>query len=84
MQGLHTVLETMPKARIIESDPLYIHAIFTSRLFGFVDDLELQVVAPQGIVHVRSASRVGHWDWGANRRRVETLRRQFDSLKVED
>ena len=84
MQGLHTVLETTPQARIIESDPLYIHAVFNSRVFGFVDDLELLLVEPEGIIHVRSASRVGHWDLGANRRRVETLRRQFDALKVED
>jgi len=50
----------------------YLHATFRSRLFGFVDDLECR--RDGTMVQVRSASRVGWWDLGANRRRVERLR----------
>lgn len=82
MKNLRSILDTMPRARIIESDRFYIHAVFTSRVFRFVDDLELLLVETEGVVHVRSASRVGHWDLGANRRRVETLRRHLDALEL--
>jgi uncharacterized protein (DUF1499 family) len=52
----------------------YLHAECASALFGFVDDLELQLRPSSDLVAVRSASRVGHSDLGANRRRVERLR----------
>lgn len=51
----------------------YLHAIFVSRVFRFVDDLEVRRAGDR--LHVRSASRVGHSDLGVNRRRVERLRR---------
>lgn len=53
-------------------DAGYVHATFRSRVFGFVDDLECRLDG--GVIHVRSASRTGWWDLGANRRRVERLR----------
>ena len=50
----------------------YIGAVFSTPLMGFVDDVEFRKGDTQ--VHVRSASRVGHSDMGANRKRVEALR----------
>lgn len=50
----------------------YLWAIYTSKLFGFADDLEIYHDGSQ--IQVRSASRVGYEDLGANRSRVETLR----------
>jgi len=51
-----------------------IHAEITSRVFGFVDDLDLIINTKQHVMHVRSASRTGYYDFGVNRRRVEKLR----------
>lgn len=50
----------------------YLHATYTSRLLRFVDDVELRMDGAQ--LHIRSSSRVGYSDLGANRRRVEDLR----------
>lgn len=50
----------------------YAHLTARTRFVRFVDDLELQAV--DGVIHVRSASRLGRRDFGANRDRVETLR----------
>lgn len=55
----------------------YLAASFRSRLFGFVDDLQLRLDAQEGVVHVRSASRVGRSDLGVNRQRVEALRQRW-------
>ncbi|OGP89058.1 MAG: hypothetical protein A2157_02420 [Deltaproteobacteria bacterium RBG_16_47_11] len=59
----------------------YLWAIFTSRLFRFVDDVEFRMVSTDGIIHVRSGSRVGYSDLGVNRRRVEKLRTLFNQKK---
>ncbi|MCZ6663868.1 MAG: DUF1499 domain-containing protein [Gammaproteobacteria bacterium] len=56
----------------------YLHAIFVSRIFRFVDDLELR--ADGESLQVRSASRVGYSDLGANRKRVESLRSGLRNL----
>ena len=50
----------------------YIAATYSSRLMRFVDDVEFR--RDGGLWQVRSASRVGHSDMGANRKRVERLR----------
>ncbi len=52
----------------------YWHAMAVSKLFRFIDDVELRFDDTAGVVHIRSASRVGHSDLGVNRKRVESLR----------
>lgn len=69
------VLET--GGHIVDLTDLYLHATYTSRLFRFVDDLELRLDRQTGVIHVRSASRVGRSDFGVNRKRVERLRQAF-------
>jgi uncharacterized protein (DUF1499 family) len=43
-------------------------------VFGFIDDLELHLRSAEGLIAVRSASRLGYSDLGVNRRRIEDLR----------
>lgn len=76
---------------IEREDNDYIWAIFKTRLFRFVDDMEFRMDATNRLIHVRSASRIGYSDLGVNRRRVGALRRRFSqeqdqlaSKRVED
>jgi len=55
----------------------YMWAIYKTRLFRFADDMEFRMESTQGVIHVRSASRVGYSDFGVNRKRVEDLRQRF-------
>lgn len=71
------VLRSLPRVRIVTSEPTYIHAEFRSAVFRFVDDVEFRVVDEDKVIQVRSASRVGYYDFGANRRRVEDIRARF-------
>ena len=57
---------------VVARSEIYIAATFRSPLFGFVDDVEFR--RGDGTVQVRSASRVGRSDLGANAKRVEALR----------
>jgi len=59
---------------IVETGSGYIHATATSRIFGFVDDLELHADAGRGVLEARSVSRLGDSDLGVNARRLATLR----------
>ena len=74
---LRGLLEALSRTRVITADGSYLHAECTSRFFRFVDDLELLLDREDAVVHVRSASRIGYSDFGANRRRVEALRALF-------
>lgn len=51
----------------------YLSATYMSRLFKYVDDVELRKQS-DGVWHIRSASRVGHSDMGANAKRVAAIR----------
>jgi uncharacterized protein (DUF1499 family) len=71
---LRTIVAGMPRATIVGGGPTWFTATFSSRIWGFVDDVELRVDGAAGVVHVRSASRTGHSDLGVNRERVEAIR----------
>lgn len=85
IQGiLLQVLDDLNVSRVdvVESD--YIHAEFVSRIFRFVDDVELYFPSRDGgeiVVHIRSASRVGRSDLGVNRKRVEAIRSRLGGSK---
>lgn len=45
---------------------------------GFVDDVEFYLDEDTKVIHVRSASRLGQSDLGVNRKRIETIRTEFE------
>lgn len=71
---VHELVSGLPRVQIVEATDVYLYAECKSRLIGFVDDLELHLRPAEGVIAVRSASRVGHSDLGVNRRRLEDLR----------
>ena len=74
MADLRRAVESMERATVIKAERNYLHAEFRTRLLRYVDDVELYYDERQGVVHVRSASRLGRRDFGVNRKRVEALR----------
>lgn len=55
----------------------YMHVQFVTSFMRYVDDVELRMDDSKQLIHIRSASRVGHSDMGANRARVEKIRKIF-------
>lgn len=80
LQRLRMVIAAMPRAKIRGDDGRYLHAEFRSLILRFVDDVEFLLDAEAGVIHVRSASRLGYSDLGVNRSRVENLRQRFESV----
>ena len=90
---LLSLLNQQEGAEITVDDGNYVRATFTSKLFRFVDDTEFyfpnmtlkETKSPDKnlkeiTIHMRSASRVGYSDLGANRKRLERIRSEFKSL----
>jgi uncharacterized protein (DUF1499 family) len=73
-RALIEVVSEQPRATVLESTDAYLYAEFRSRFFGFVDDVEFYLRPEEQTIGVRSASRVGYSDLGANRKRVESIR----------
>lgn len=61
--------------RIQDQKNNYLSFTFSSRIFGFIDDFELRLDTDNKKIHFRSASRVGRNDFGANRKRLNQLKR---------
>lgn len=61
-------------ATIILSTAEHIYAEFETPLMGYVDDVEFHLQAQKKLIQIRSASRVGHGDMGANKARIDNLR----------
>jgi len=79
--ALRRLIDGMPRVRIVASDPNYVHAEFSSRLMGYVDDTEFYLDEKAGVIQVRSASRLGRSDFGVNRERIETIRAKLAQEK---
>ena len=66
-------LQQKASATIVDANERYLHATFSTFLFGFIDDTEL-LLDDNNVLQVRSASRLGKSDLGTNRKRVEAIR----------
>lgn len=76
---LKATIEAIDNAKIITAEDNYLYAEFTSKLMGFVDDVEFYVDPEAKIIQVRSASRLGESDLGVNRQRIEDIRTKFNA-----
>jgi uncharacterized protein (DUF1499 family) len=79
MAAVRKAVESMERATVIRHEGNYLYAEFKSKLLGFVDDVEFTHDEKAGVIHVRSASRLGRKDFGVNRARVEALRARLST-----
>ncbi|MEB3257319.1 MAG: DUF1499 domain-containing protein [Cyanobacteriota bacterium] len=79
LTNLLPVVLALDGVELVETDGPYLHATVSSRLFGFVDDLELFANGAEGQLQARSQSRLGDSDLGVNARRLEHLHRALIS-----
>lgn len=82
-ERLLAVLRALPRTRIVLEEPGYLKAECRSRVFRFVDDVDLLFDDKAKVIHFRSAARLGRRDFGVNRERMEEIRRQFERLGRE-
>lgn len=71
-RALRALLDARDDVTVEQVEARFIHAVFQTTI-GFVDDVSFIVRPQRGVIDVRSASRMGYYDFGVNRRRVEAL-----------
>lgn len=64
---------------VITEEAGYLRLAYKTPLLRYIDDVEFRLDNTTRRIHVRSASRVGQSDMGANRKRVEKIRLAFNS-----
>lgn len=79
IEKLAILLQKTERIRVITRGPDYIYAQCSTPLLQFTDDLEFWLDRRNSVIQVRSASRLGHRDFGVNRARVEAIRARFSS-----
>ena len=79
MLRLLAVLRAVARSTIVESGPNVVRVEFRTRIFRFVDDAQFVFEDRTKTIHFRSAARAGHSDMGVNRRRMEEIRKAFES-----
>lgn len=84
MADLKTVIQNLERTKIITETDNYLYAEFTSAFWGFVDDVEFLLDESAKVIHVRSASRLGTSDLGANRKRIESIRAKLNELRTKN
>ena len=67
------ILRNTPRVKIIDIKEDYLHALATSRIMKFIDDIEIKKSEKSNILEVKSKSRTGFYDLGVNKRRINTL-----------
>ena len=72
-EKVKSIVENIPRTKIVESDGDYLHAEVTSRIMKYVDDLEISFSPEKNNLIIRSESRVGDGDFGVNRKRVDLI-----------
>ncbi|WP_413172334.1 DUF1499 domain-containing protein [Anabaena azotica] len=78
LSKLKSIIQSLPRTKIITETEDYLYAEFKTALMGFVDDVEFYLDSNAKLIHVRSASRLGYGDLGVNRQRIETIRALFN------
>ena len=67
------IVSESPRTKIVEQTSSFIHAESKTKWRRYTDDLLLKALPEEGIIQVRSESRVGIGDNGVNKRRVDDL-----------
>jgi uncharacterized protein (DUF1499 family) len=81
LDRVRRIVAAMPGAQVIESRPGYLYVQFMTRWLQFVDDTEFWLSPTEGVIHVRSASRIGRKDFGVNRARIDAIRARLSAAE---
>ncbi len=73
------IVSFLKRTKLLNEENNYFHYLFTTALFRFKDDVEFLFDDNEKVIHIRSQSRLGGYDWNTNRKRMEKIRKLFHS-----
>lgn len=78
IEEIKKVISNEERVLIVSEQENYLYVEFTSKIMGFVDDVEFHYDPATQVSQVRSASRLGKSDLGVNRKRIEKIRAELN------
>ena len=76
-EGILNIHRRIKRTKIVTLTESYIHVEFRTAIWKFVDDVEFFFDDAASVVHFRSASRTGYYDFGKNRRRMKEISKKY-------
>ena len=76
MEKIKKIILGLPRTKLIKETDQFLHIEFKTAILRFIDDVEIVINDAEKVIHLRSASRLGYWDLGANRRRIEKIKKK--------
>jgi uncharacterized protein (DUF1499 family) len=80
-ERLLSIIQQIPRSKILKGEPGYLAAIFSSKVFGFVDEAEFAFGENNWGINFFSGARSGYYDFGVNRSRIVKIRESFMEQK---
>lgn len=77
MDKIINIVNSMKRTKILKKTDNYIHALFTTALIKFKDDVQFYFDDNHKIIHFKSQSRLKGYDYNTNRNRMEKIRKLF-------
>jgi uncharacterized protein (DUF1499 family) len=71
------IIHSHNRTEIVTEKENYLHIIFTIFLFNWKDDVEFYFDDSNKVIHFKSQSRTGYWDFGVNRRRMKLITKKY-------
>lgn len=71
------IINSIPNVTVTSQSKNTIKAEYKSTILSFIDDMEFYIQDTPKQIDIRSASRVGFYDFGANEKHIEEIRSQL-------
>ncbi|TXT56300.1 MAG: hypothetical protein BAJALOKI2v1_590023 [Promethearchaeota archaeon] len=79
-KNILNVINSMSRTKVLEENDNYIHVLFTTFLLRFKDDVEFYFDDTEKLIHFRSQSRIGGFDWNKNKKRMKKIKEKYNSM----
>lgn len=83
MDKIKRLVLTQDNIRLSKELPNYLSFEVKTNLGKFIDDLEFYFNEKEQVIHYKSMSRIGYYDFGANKRRVKKLKKAWLAEKKQ-
>lgn len=80
IEQIEAIALSFPRATLASKTDNYLRVEYRSRIFRFVDDMEMTI--EDGKLLVRSESRTGYSDFNVNRKRADAFREKLLAAKL--
>lgn len=77
LERMRDVLLALPGAHDLQVAGHHLRVACDTPSGLYTDDVDVLLVPGEGVIHVRSSSRIGYGDMGVNRARIEQLRQAW-------